>query len=337
MTHLFGSTLSELQQIVANEGMPSFSAKQIAEWLYKKGATSIDQMTNISAKNRSRLSEKYDIGLTPPSKTLTSSDGTKKFLFPTIQGWAIESAYIPDKERATLCVSSQAGCKMGCKFCMTGKQGFQHNLESGEILNQMASLPEKDTLTNIVYMGMGEPLDNLPEVLRSLEIMTSTWGYAWSPSRITVSTCGMVGALSEFLDKTPVHIAVSLHNPFSAQRQQLMPIEATNPIEEVVATLKKYDFSHQRRVSFEYILLEGINDSSEHIKELCRLLNGLKCRINLIRFHRIPGSEFYSPSLDKIIKFRDSLTNKGIMTTLRSSRGEDIQAACGLLSTKDKK
>lgn len=335
MTPLYGYTLSDLQAIVKQEGMPTFSAKQIAEWLYSKGATSIDQMTNLSIKHRALLSEKYEIGLRAPSKIMTSSDGTKKLLFQTRGNWAVESAYIPDKDRATLCVSSQAGCKMGCKFCMTGKQGFQHNLTSGEILNQMASLAERDNLTNMVYMGMGEPLDNLSEVLRSLEILTSPWGYAWSPSRITVSTCGMVSALEDFLSQTKVHLAVSLHNPFSEERLQIMPIEASNPISEVINVLKRYDFSHQRRVSFEYIILEGINDSADHIKQLCKLLNGLKCRINLIRFHRIPGSEFYSPSLDKIIRFRDSLTSKGIMTTLRSSRGEDIQAACGLLSTKD--
>ncbi|MFI3330862.1 MAG: 23S rRNA (adenine(2503)-C(2))-methyltransferase RlmN [Rikenellaceae bacterium] len=336
MNQLFGSTLNEIQQIVTGLGMPKFTAKQITEWLYKKGVKDFDQMTNISAKNRETLKQNFNFGLIPFIKESISKDGTKKYLFPTLKDWAIESAYIPDKERATLCVSSQAGCRMGCEFCMTGKQGLQHNLTSGEILNQIAMLPEREKLTNLVYMGMGEPMDNLDEVMRSLEILTSPWGYGWSPSRITLSTCGMIKPLKVFLDNTSVHLAVSLHNPFGEQRRKIMPVEASNPISEVVELLKKYDFSHQRRVSFEYILLENINDSKEHIKELCRLLNGLKCRINIIRFHRIPGSEFYSPELDRIIKFRDALTSKGIMTTLRSSRGEDIGAACGLLSTKEK-
>lgn len=313
--------------------MPAFAARQIAEWLYKKGAVSIDQMSNLSLKNRELLSENYCIGLIPPTSEVTSSDGTKKYLFATLNGRSIESAYIPDKERATLCVSSQAGCKMGCRFCMTARQGFQHNLLSGEILNQIASLPEREMLTNVVYMGMGEPLDNLDNVLASLEILTSPWGYGWSPSRITVSTIGVLSALERFLDTTSVHLAVSLHNPFADQREAIMPFERTNHIVDVLAMLKKYDFSHQRRVSFEYIILEGMNDTPAHIKELCRILDGIKCRINLIRFHKIPDSEFFSPPMERVVKFRDALTRKGIMTTIRASRGEDIKAACGLLST----
>lgn len=332
---LFGKTLDELQQVTAALGMPRFTAKQIAEWLYKKGATSIDQMTNISLANRTILNNNFCVGLIEPTSEITSADGTKKYLFKTLNNRSIESAYIPDRDRATLCVSSQAGCKMGCKFCMTAKQGFQHHLTTGEILNQIASLPERDALTNVVYMGMGEPLDNLDNVLKSLEILTSEWGYGWSPTRITVSTIGVLSTLDAFLEKTSVHLAVSLHNPFAAEREAIMPFQRTNPIAEVIATVKKYDFTHQRRISFEYIILEGMNDTSAHVKELCRLLDGLKCRINLIRFHRIPGSEFVSPPMDRIVAFRDALTRKGIMTTIRASRGEDIQAACGLLSTLD--
>lgn len=331
---LFGKTHAELQQVVAELGMPRFTAGQIAAWLYKKGVTDIAQMTDIALKNRELLAERYQVGYIAPETFEESVDGTKKYLFATLGGRHIESAYIPDGDRATLCVSSQAGCKMGCEFCMTAKQGWQHNLTSGEILNQVRSIPESDKLTNIVYMGMGEPLDNLAEVLRSLEILTSDKGYGWSPSRITLSTIGVMPALREFLDRTKVHLAVSLHNPFPDQRAEIMPGEKAFPITEVVALLKQYDFSHQRRVSFEYIVLAGLNDSPLHIKELARLLNGLKCRINLIRFHKIPGSLFFSPDDKAMLRFRDALTAKGIMTTIRSSRGEDIKAACGLLSTQ---
>lgn len=330
---LYGKNPAELEAICSELGMPRFAARQIARWLYVKHVEDPAQMTDLSAANRIRLAERFTTTLTPPERTSVSADGTKKYLFRTSQGHYIESAYIPDGERATLCVSAQAGCRMGCRFCATGRQGLQHSLTATEILNQIVSLPERDTLTNVVFMGMGEPLDNTDNVLRALEIMTSEWGFAWSPTRITVSTAGVVPELRRFLEQTKVHLAVSLHNPFPEERAQIMPIERAWPIAEVAAILKEYDFTHQRRVSFEYIVLSGLNDSPQHIRELCRLLDGIKCRINLIRFHNIPDSPYFSPSDQAMIRFRDALTAKGIQTMIRTSRGEDIQAACGLLST----
>ncbi len=309
--------------------MPRFAAGQMASWLYKKGATDIAQMTDLSQKHRDALAGNYIVGITPPSQVHISADGTRKYLYPTRYGAAVEAALIPDGERATMCVSSQAGCRMGCTFCMTGRQGLQHNLTAGEILGQARA----ENLTNIVYMGMGEPLDNLPEVLKSLEILTAPWGYAWSPTRVTVSTVGVLPSLREFLDNTKVHLAVSLHNPFADERAAMMPVERAWPIREVVEVLKGYDFTHQRRVSFEYIVFEGMNDRPRHVQELARLLNGLKARINLIRFHKVPDSPFASPAAPAMEAFRDALTRKGIITTIRASRGEDIKAACGLLST----
>lgn len=331
---LFGLTLSELSTLVAELGMPRFAARQLARWLYTKRVETIDQMTDISAANRERLKANYTVGRCAPQTVSTSADGTKKYLFATSEGAFIESAYIPDGERATLCVSSQAGCRMGCRFCATGRQGLQHSLSTTEILNQVASLPEFEQLTNLVFMGMGEPLDNLDNLLRTLEILTSEWGFGWSPTRITVSTAGVAKALDRFLTESKVHLAVSLHNPFPEERQEIMPIERAWSIREVCDILRRYDFTHQRRVSFEYILLEGMNASPRHIKELCRLLDGIKCRINLIRFHKIPSSPYFSPPQEAMIRFRDTLTAKGIQTTIRASRGEDIQAACGLLSTQ---
>ncbi|MBR6830717.1 MAG: 23S rRNA (adenine(2503)-C(2))-methyltransferase RlmN [Tidjanibacter sp.] len=333
---LYGMTLGQLKDAVAELGMPRFAATQIAAWLYDKFVTDIDSMSNLSLRNRQLLKDNFELGLSAPLVESESEDGTKKYLFAVADGNKIESAYIPDKERATLCVSSQAGCKMGCKFCMTGRQGFSGSLTANEILNQIISLPERDRLTNIVYMGMGEPLDNVDEVLRSLEVMTAPWGFGWSPTRITLSTVGVIPNLKRFLDESDVHLAVSLHNPFHDQRVEIMPVEKAYPIQTVVELLKQYDWSHQRRVSFEYIVLEGMNDSALHVKELARLLDGLKCRINLIRFHKIPDSPFFSPDNDRMIAFRDALTRKGIMTTIRASRGEDIKAACGLLSTLNK-
>jgi 23S rRNA (adenine2503-C2)-methyltransferase len=334
---LYGASLEELQSICGTLGLPRFAHKQIAKWLYSRFVTDIDAMTDLSKAARETLKMHCDLGLSAPLKVSESVDGTKKYLFRTLQGEYIESALIPDGERMTLCVSSQAGCKMGCKFCATGRMGFRHHLTSTEIINQIISIPERDKLTNLVFMGMGEPLDNIDNLMRTLSILTSEWGLAWSPTRITVSTAGVARTLPRLLDESKVHIAVSLHNPFPEERKEIMPIENSYSIKEVCDILRRYDFTHQRRVSFEYIVLEGMNCSFRHIKELSRLLDGIKCRINLIRFHKIPDSPFYSPELEKIIEFRDTLTKRGIQTTLRASRGEDIEAACGLLSTAEKK
>ncbi len=331
--YLYGQTLPQLEALCNRLEMPRFAAKQIARWLYDKHATTIEAMSDLSARHRALLAETYEVGLTAPEKVSISTDGTKKYLYRTSQNHFIESAYIPDGDRATLCISSQAGCRMGCRFCATGRQGLQHSLSTNEILNQIESLPERERLTNVVFMGMGEPLDNLDSLLPALEVLTSAWGFGWSPTRITVSTAGVASRLERFLEATQVHLAVSLHNPFPHERAEIMPIEKAWPIREVVEILRRYDFTHQRRVSFEYIVMSGLNDPPRHIRELCRLLDGIKCRINLIRFHKIPGSPYFSPDDRAMIAFRDALTAKGIHTTIRTSRGEDIQAACGLLST----
>ena len=331
--YLYGQTLPQLEALCNRLEMPRFAAKQIARWLYDKHATTIEAMSDLSARHRALLAETYEVGLTAPEKVSISTDGTKKYLYRTSQNHFIESAYIPDGDRATLCISSQAGCRMGCRFCATGRQGLQHSLSTNEILNQIESLPERERLTNVVFMGMGEPLDNLDSLLPALEVLTSAWGFGWSPTRITVSTAGVASRLERFLEATQVHLAVSLHNPFPHERAEIMPVEKAWPIREVVEILRRYDFTHQRRVSFEYIVMSGLNHSPRHIRELCRLLDGIKCRINLIRFHKIPGSPYFSPDDRAMIAFRDALTAKGIHTTIRTSRGEDIQAACGLLST----
>jgi len=330
---LYGKTLNELIAVTKRIRMPGFAAKQIADWLYRKEIGSVGEMTNLSMKMRELLSNDYEIGLSDPVSFSQSKDGTIKYLYKVLTDKFIETAYIPEYDRATICVSSQAGCKMGCVFCMTGKQGFQGNLSSNEILNQFRSLPEFKQLTNMVFMGMGEPLDNLTEVLKSLEILTGEWGYGWRPSRITVSTVGLVNRITEFLEKSRCHLAVSLHSPFDEERRQLMPIQKTNTVKEVIDIIKNYGFTGQRRVSFEYILFKGINDSPRHVKELARILNGIRCRINIIRFHSFPGSDLGSPGMEETIAFREALNAKGMVATIRSSRGVDINAACGLLST----
>lgn len=330
---LSGMTLSELQSVVKNLGMPGFAAKQIVSWLYDKKVTSIDEMTNLSLKHRELLKNEYEVGVSAPVDAMHSVDGTIKYLYRVAGDCFVEAVYIPDDDRATLCISSQVGCKMNCKFCMTGKQGFSANLTANEILNQINALPERDKLTNIVLMGMGEPLDNLDEVLKVLEILTASYGYGWSPKRITLSTIGLRKGLQRFIEESDCHLAVSLHAPISALRAELMPAERAFAAKDMIELLRNYDFSKQRRLSFEYIMFKGVNDTQVYAKELVKLLRGLECRINLIRFHAIPGVDLQGADMETMTTFRDYLTSHGVFTTIRASRGEDIFAACGMLST----
>ena len=334
---LLGNTLAQLKEIALSLGLPAFTGKQLADWLYKKKVTSIDQMTNLSKAAREKLSQEYIVGIDKAIDIQASSDGTKKYLFPCHTGSAIEAVMIPDADRATICVSSQAGCKMGCKFCMTGRQGFKGNLETAEIISQFISIDESDSLTNAVFMGMGEPLDNMDSLLPVLEIMTASWGMAWSPKRITVSTVGKMTELKELLDKTQVHIAISVHSADSQQRGSMMPVEKAYPINGVMKMLASYDFSHQRRLSLEYIMWRNVNDDLAHADMLVSLIGKTECRVNLIRFHSIPGVELVSSSEEKMIIFRNYLNSKGVLCTIRASRGEDIMAACGMLAGKGEK
>ena len=384
MRTLLGKTLEELKEIALELSLPAFTAKQIADWLYKKRVTSIDKMTNLSKSARERLSKEFVIGIDQTLQVVTSQDGTKKYLFkpqstaerqstagqqstagrqsaaeqqstaeqPGCASGSIESVIIPDNERKTICVSSQVGCKMACTFCMTGRQGFHGNLSVASILSQFIAVEESQELTNAVFMGMGEPLDNLENVMRAIEVLTADWGFAWSPKRITLSTIGVttqlggrgivwkgveyknVNPLKFFLDNCKVHLAVSLHNPFYEERLALMPAERTFPLEKSLKLIKEYDFTGQRRVSFEYTMFNKVNDSKRHADRLAQLLRGLECRVNLIRFHSIPDSPLESSPMQVIEHFRERLQASGITATIRASRGEDILAACGMLSGK---
>ena len=331
---LLGKTAEELKQIAGDLGMPKFTAHQISDWLYKKQVPTIAGMTNLSIANRKLLSENYVVGRYQPSGFVTSGDGTIKYLFAASGGGNIETVYIPDKERTTLCVSSQIGCRMNCRFCMTGRQGFSGQLTAGDMLNQILSVPESKNLTNVVFMGMGEPLDNIEELFKTLEIMTSESGLGWSPRRITVSTIGVLPGLKRFLEETQVHLAVSLHSPFPNERLTFMPAEKAWPMTEVLNLIRRYDFAHQRRVSFEYICFGGLNDDVLHASVLAKLLNGIPCRVNLIKYHALPDVALPASNPEAMLAFRDYLNAKGIIATIRASRGEDILAACGMLGGK---
>ena len=334
--NLLGKTLPQLQELCAAEGFPRFTAKQLCDWLYKKRVESIDAMTNLSLAQRARLNEMTYIGRETPVRCQVSRDGTKKYLFPVLDGHYIEAVYIPEEDRATLCVSCQVGCKMGCHFCVTGQQGFHGNLGAGDILNQLFSIPEYGELTNVVFMGMGEPMDNLDAVLAATQTMTSDWGLGWSPKRITVSTVGIVPGLKRFLDESQCHVAVSLHNAVPQERLQMMPVQKAFPLSEVLALLRHYDWSGQRRLSFEYTMFRGINDDQQHAQKLVDALKGLDCRVNLIRFHESPEAPYKTSMPTAIKAFQDYLNRHGVICTLRASRGQDIDAACGLLAGRSR-
>lgn len=360
---LIGMTLARLQDVVAELGLPRFNAGQIARWLYVRRVTDIDSMTDLSKTARAKLAARYCVGRTAPLQAQQSADGTIKYLFDSGIGndirntetsdrptnavtdkattrarrpspLDVEAVYIPDRDRATLCVSSQAGCKMHCAFCMTGRQGFHGNLSAAAIVNQILSIDNPDSLTNIVFMGMGEPTDNLPAVLDVISILTAPWGLAWSPKRITVSSIGKLPEMQQLIEQTNVHIALSLHSPYATQRAELMPAEKAWPLHSVVDMLRNYDFAHQRRLSVEYIMWDGVNDSPAHAETIARLLRGTSARVNLIRFHAIPGSPLRTSPRERMEAFRDRLNELGVIATIRASRGEDILAACGMLAGK---
>ncbi|MBS7276990.1 MAG: 23S rRNA (adenine(2503)-C(2))-methyltransferase RlmN [Bacteroidales bacterium] len=334
---LLGKTPSELKEAALKAGLPSYAGKQLAQWIYARRVRSFDEMTNISKAGREKLKEMYDLGVVLPSACQESSDGTRKYLFPVGEGNAVEAVMIPDDDRKTLCVSSQAGCRMGCRFCMTGRQGFHGNLSVSLILSQFIAIDESAGLTNAVFMGMGEPLDNFDNVMKAIEVLTAEWGFAWSPKRITLSTIGVIPALKKYLDGCRCHVAVSLHNPFGEERAQMMPVQKAWDIREVVELLRQYDFTGQRRVSFEYTMFKGLNDDKRHADALVRLLRGLECRVNLIRFHKIPDAPYDSSPAVIMENFRDRISNQGITCTIRASRGEDILAACGMLAGEHRK
>ena len=345
---LLGQTPDELGEMCLSIGLQKFVGKQLADWIYRKRVFDFDEMKNISKAARAVLQEHCVVGCSSPVREQRSVDGTVKYLYATADGHFIETVYIPDGERATLCVSSQVGCKMGCAFCMTGRQGFAASLSATDILNQIYSLPEMETLTNVVFMGQGEPFDNLDAVLRAIQVLTATWGRGWSAKRITVSSVGLAKGLTRFLEESQCHLAISLHHPIPAERARLMPAERAFGIEDVVRVLQQYDFcrrrtsgprptegARQRRLSFEYIVFAGINDTKHHADALLKLLRPLDCRVNLIRFHDIPDTPLRGVDEERMREFRDYLTAHGLFTTLRASRGQDIFAACGLLSTAE--
>lgn len=349
--NLLGKTPKALEQLAEDLDMRPYRGRQIAEWLYHQHVASVSEMTNLSKADRTRLAAEFELRGEAPVDRRVSRDGTVKYAFaerspgggggarvdgsPRDTSRIIEATLIPDGRRRTLCLSTQVGCARGCEICATGRMGFQGNLAAGSIINQYRSLPERDEITNIVYMGMGEPLDNIEQVLESLTVFTDPRGYAMSPRRITVSTIGIPGPLERLLHESEVHLAVSLHSPFAKERARLIPAERRNPIEAVLEVLRRYSWEGQRRLSFEYALVDGLNDSPAHAKAVARLIDGITARVNLIPVNPQAAVGFAPPDAERIEEFKQTLLEAGVRTTVRTSRGADIEAACGLLAGRN--
>ncbi len=334
--NIYGKTITELEEFVVQNKYPKYVAQQIANWMYQKKVLDFFKMNNISNKIRKELSQIASIDVHQPVKQKKSKDGTIKFLFQYPDKALIETVYIPDNDRHTLCISTQVGCKYNCEFCMTGKAGFTRNLSVGEIINQYHNIPQQEKITNIVYMGMGEPLDNYENLIKSLEIFNSKYGFNIGNKRITISTIGILPQLENLIKIGKFRLALSLHFAISDVRKQFMPVQKVHNIKKVLDTIKKYKFSADKRFSIEYIVFKGINDRDEDIAQIVKLLHGVKCRVNLLHFHDIPNTKLQSVSHQQMELFKNKLIKKGIQATIRKSRGQDIEAACGLLSGKSK-
>jgi 23S rRNA (adenine2503-C2)-methyltransferase len=331
----------ELQERLVEAGFKKYRADQILSWIYSRHASSFDEMTNIAKQERALLAETFFISAPKVVRTETSSDGTRKFLFALEDGHTIESVLIPDEDRQTLCISSQVGCQQACRFCLTGSGGFQRNLKAYEITDQVLEISRilkkgEQSITNIVMMGMGEPLANLDEVIRALKVITAEHGLGISPRRITVSTDGLVPEMAKLgASGVKVNLAVSLNATTDLVRERIMPVNRRYPIKELIAACKRYPLEPRRRITFEYVLLGGVNDFPEDAERLSKLLRGIKCKVNLIPFNPFPGSEFKRPTDASVRRFQKILLDYHYTAPVRESRGRDISAACGQLREKE--
>jgi len=329
-------SLNEFAAHLARHREPAYRARQVWQWLFQKGANSFAEMTNLPAPFRSRLDGEFAISRLAVTRRAESRDGTVKFLFSLPDGKTIESVLIPETKRLTLCISTQAGCAFGCAFCATALLGLRRNLTSGEIVEQVLetsrTLPADTRITNVVLMGMGEPLANYAQTVKALEIMTdTTWGIGISPRRITLSTVGLVPQIRKLMDETNVNLAISLHAPTDELRARLMPVNRKYGLKELMDCCRALPIPRRKRITFEYVLLRGVNDSVACAQALCDLLRGVRCKINVIPFNPHPGSRFQRPTDESIAAFQQTLYQRGVQVNVRRPRGDDIAAACGQL------
>lgn len=333
-------TLEQLSRWVRDLGLPAFRARQIFSWLYRPGIKEFSQMTDITKDVRLHLAEQAYFSHLRPFTEEKSEDGTKKYGFRLHDGAVIESVLIPEQEssRQTLCISTQVGCAMGCGFCLTGTMGFKRNLRPAEIVNQVQAISEiaeergEERPNNLVFMGMGEPLANFDNLLASLEILLEQKGLNYSNRRITVSTCGIVPRIQELGEKITVNLAISLHAADDETRSKIMPINKTYPVDVLLEACKKFPLPNRRKIMIEYILIDGLNDSAKHARELVRKLHGIRCKINLLPYNENKVFPFKTPPWERVVAFQDILSRSGYSTLIRTSRGADISAACGQLA-----
>jgi 23S rRNA (adenine2503-C2)-methyltransferase len=332
-------SLKEMEAFIVSLGEKPFRAIQVARWVYGKGARTFGEMTNLSGGFRKRLEENARITHLEPAEVHSSEDGTKKYRFILADGEGVESVLLPEKDHFTLCISSQVGCALGCRFCLTGQRGWVRNLKPSEVLDQVigvrASLSPEQKLTNLVLMGMGEPLLNFPHVLQALEILRSPLGLQFSNRRITLSTAGILPEMTDLLSRRNfVKLAISLNASSDEQRSQLMPVNRKYPLNDLLAACRKIPLPNRERITFEYVLIGGVNDSAEDAQRLTQLLKGIRAKVNLIAYNEHPGSPFRKPAEERVQKFREILLAKGFTAMLRQSKGSDILAACGQLGGK---
>jgi len=332
--------LKELSGFLTEHNHPIYRAKQIWQWLFQKRATTFEEMTNLSRDLRVALADHFLIGRLQILRRAESRDGTMKFLFGLADGESIESVLIPEATRLTLCISTQAGCAFGCAFCATAVLGLRRNLTSSEIVNQVLevsrSFQNERRITHVVLMGMGEPLANYEQTLRALEIITdSKWGVGISPRRVTLSTVGLVPQIETLMAETKVNLAISLHAPDNQLRGQLMPVNRKYSLAQVIDCCRSLPIPRRKRITFEYVLLRGVNDSEQHARALAKLLRGIPSKVNVIPFNPHPGSEFLRPTNESIARFQNVLHDAGVQINVRRPRGDDIQAACGQLQGEE--
>lgn len=332
---LVGSDLEESEELLGRLGIDRRHSRRLLYWVYRRGIRSFDEINDIPQKFLRILSEYAVPGLSSPTASEVSSDGSVKYLFTSKNGMAHETVFLPDDKRRTVCVSVQSGCRMGCRFCATGKSGWNGNLTAGEIVNQVISIPHE--ITHIVMMGMGEPGDNIDEVIRACRILTAEWGLAAGRRRVTVSTVGVTPSVRRLLDETECNITLSLHSPFPEERLEVIPAEARWPFAGTLDMLKQYDNRIKRRFTVAYVMIEGRNDSQRHLEELRRLLAGTGIRVNLLPYHSVDEEDEKSSGISVMMQFKHELVTSGIGASVRKSRGADIAAACGMLAASSRR
>ncbi|HKK40857.1 MAG TPA: 23S rRNA (adenine(2503)-C(2))-methyltransferase RlmN [Bacteroidales bacterium] len=336
MKDLIGLTYSEIESVITGMGFKQTHALTIVNYMYKRRITDLSLIPGLPVSLRNNLINENSSAVNGPVSRIASADGTVKYLFRTADKKEFETVYIPDGKRNTVCVSTQSGCRMGCKYCATAQYGFHGNLNTGEIISQVLRIKESAIIDHIVFMGMGEPMDNIDNVLKACQIMTTERGMALGHKNVTVSSVGLAPGIKTFLENTKCNFTLSLHSPFPEERAGIMPVEKKYPVQNIIEMLKSLPIKRDRRITLAYVMIKGWNDTDTHLRALTGLVKGSSLRINLLPFHSIPGSGTESSTADRMQYFKHVLVCQGVSASVRKSRGADISAACGLLAASSK-